>query len=149
MTVSMVMYKAVDKLDNKMSLFAVVGDKMAVSSYCGQEDPWLSPESEHQIEMDSEFNYHRMQHPIVLLWASELEPVEPKQAVTMYKAGDSYDKQLSYFAVRGDKMAVTFVLHATLNWSTAETFGDFDDCALTSLDISRMIDAEMIWTTGE
>ena len=36
------MYKAVDALDEKESLFAVCGDKMAVSTYFGKDDPWLS-----------------------------------------------------------------------------------------------------------
>lgn len=36
------MYKAVDALDENESLFAVCGDKMAVSTYFGVDDPWLS-----------------------------------------------------------------------------------------------------------
>lgn len=36
------MYKAVDALDENESLFAVYGDKMAVSTYFGVDDPWLS-----------------------------------------------------------------------------------------------------------
>ena len=36
------MYKAVDAIDKKESLFAVCGDKMVVSAYFGKDDPWLS-----------------------------------------------------------------------------------------------------------
>lgn len=36
------MYKAVDALDENESLFAVYGDKMDVSTYSGEDDPWLS-----------------------------------------------------------------------------------------------------------
>ena len=36
------MYKAVDAIDKEESLFAVCGDKMAVSTYFGKDDPWLS-----------------------------------------------------------------------------------------------------------
>jgi len=36
------MYKAVDARDNHESLFAVCGDKMTVSTYFGEDDPWLS-----------------------------------------------------------------------------------------------------------
>lgn len=36
------MYKAIDSIDKKESLFAVCGDKMAVSTYFGVDDPWLS-----------------------------------------------------------------------------------------------------------
>lgn len=36
------MYKAVDALDKNESLFAVNGSEMAVSTYFGVDDPWLS-----------------------------------------------------------------------------------------------------------
>ena len=36
------MYKAVDAIDKRESLFAVCGDKMVVSAYFGKDDPWLS-----------------------------------------------------------------------------------------------------------
>ena len=36
------MHKAVDALDEKESLFSVCGDKVAVSTYSGKDDPWLS-----------------------------------------------------------------------------------------------------------
>ena len=35
------MYKAIDSIDKKESLFAVCGDKMAVSAYFGEDDSWL------------------------------------------------------------------------------------------------------------
>lgn len=36
------MYKAIDSIDKKESLFAVNGSEMAVSAYLGVGDPWLS-----------------------------------------------------------------------------------------------------------
>ena len=36
------MYKAVDSIDEKEALFAVCGDNMTVSTYLGEDDPWLS-----------------------------------------------------------------------------------------------------------
>jgi hypothetical protein len=204
MTVPMVMYKAVDKLDNKMSFFAVRGDMMSVSSYGSATDPWLSPKSEKDIETDTKFCLDRMQNPITLLWSSEDKPTnipphitdsgsaklqisgkfdEDKDVsilidqgfsssifhlsaeelqkvshhiqavletaplkVTMYKAVDRGDRQLSYFAVRGERMATTFVLPVTSYWSEAETFGDFDDCKSSAVDFTRMVNPEVIWS---
>lgn len=36
------MYKAIDTLQNYEAMFAVCGGKMAVSTYFGENDPWLS-----------------------------------------------------------------------------------------------------------
>ena len=63
------MYKAVDAIDKKESLFAVCGDKMAVSTYSGEDDPWLSKAkfgdfNSYSIE---DHNESRMINP-VLVW---------------------------------------------------------------------------------
>ena len=63
------MYKAVDALDENESLFAVCGDKMTVSAYFGEDDPWLSEYgfgdfNSHCIE---DHNESRMINP-VLVW---------------------------------------------------------------------------------
>jgi hypothetical protein len=142
MTERMVMYKAVDKLDNKMSLFAVCGDRMSVSFHSGEEDPWLNVSSEEDIELDSAFDFERMKHPILLLWATR----KTELPVAMYKAVDRGDRQLSYFAVRGERMAATFVLPETSYWSKAETFGDFDDRKSSDVDFTRMVNPEVIWS---
>ena len=66
------MYKAVDAIDKKESLFAVCGDKMAVSTYSGEDDPWLSKAkfgdfNSYEIEDHDE---SRMINP-VLVWESD------------------------------------------------------------------------------
>lgn len=38
---SIKIYKAIDALDDRVSLFAVKDDKMLVSSYDGEDDVWL------------------------------------------------------------------------------------------------------------
>ena len=63
------MYKAIDSIDKKESLFAVNGSEMAVSPYFGVDDPWLS-----EIEFGGFNSYNiedldesRMINP-VLVW---------------------------------------------------------------------------------
>jgi len=69
--------------------------------------------------------------------------------VTMYKANDTLDGDPTYFAVRGERMASVRANYVTSNWRKPEGFGDFDDWMSSPLDMSRMIDPEILWTTGE
>ena len=63
------MYKAVDAIDKKESLFAVWGDKMAVSTYFGEDDPWLSEAEfgDFYYKDIGDLNESRMINP-VLVW---------------------------------------------------------------------------------
>ena len=70
------MYKAVDAIDKKESLFAVCGDKMAVSTYFGKDDPWLSEDgfgdfNSYDFE---DLNESRMINP-VLVWEHPQYPI--------------------------------------------------------------------------
>lgn len=65
------MYKAVDTLRVDEVIFAVCGDKMAVSTYFGEDDPWLSETefgdfNSYAIE---DLDESRMINP-VLVWES-------------------------------------------------------------------------------
>jgi len=66
------MYKAVDARDNHESLFAVCGDKMAVSTYSGEDDPWLSKAKfgDFYYKGIEDLNESRMINP-VLVWESD------------------------------------------------------------------------------
>lgn len=63
------MYKAVDAFDGKESLFAVYGDKMAVSTYFDEDDSWLSEDGFGDFESwgPEDHNESRMINP-VLVW---------------------------------------------------------------------------------
>ena len=66
------MYKAIDSIDKKESLFAVCGDKMVVSTYFGKDDPWLSEDGFGDFNSYG-FEDHdesRMINP-VLVWESD------------------------------------------------------------------------------
>jgi len=66
------MYKAVDARDNHESLFAVCGDKMTVSTYFGEDDPWLSEDGFGDFDSYSigDHDESRMINP-VLVWESD------------------------------------------------------------------------------
>ena len=63
------MYKAIDSIDKKESLFAVCGDKMAVSDYFGEDDSWLFEDGFGDFESwcPEDHNESRMINP-VLVW---------------------------------------------------------------------------------
>ena len=63
------MYKAIDSIDENESLFAVCGDKMAVSTYFGEDDPWLSKAKFGDFDYKDieDLNESRMINP-VLVW---------------------------------------------------------------------------------
>ena len=65
------MYKAIDSIDKKESLFAVNGSKMAVSTYFGVDDPWLSKTKFGDFDSYSieYLNESRMINP-VLVWGN-------------------------------------------------------------------------------
>ena len=64
------MYKAFDTLDEVLSLFAIKGEEMAVSTYFGDTDPWITQEGFESVGSYTEpLDLERMQNPI-LLWES-------------------------------------------------------------------------------
>lgn len=66
------MYKAFDKADGKLSMFAVQGNIMAVSTFAGEHDSWLSSNGfdiEDYAVLKTDMNI--MSQP-VLIWSEEL-----------------------------------------------------------------------------
>ena len=63
------MYKAVDVQDGKVSLFAIGCSGMAVSTYSGDDDQWLSKDKFGQLDnwFPESIDESRMINP-VLLW---------------------------------------------------------------------------------
>lgn len=65
------MFKAVDSVDGKMSLFAVFGDEMRVSTYRGLDDDWLDKSKFFEYSMKGvKLDHSRMINP-ELIWESE------------------------------------------------------------------------------
>jgi hypothetical protein len=69
-----------------------------------------------------------------------------KAPVTMYKAVDIDEGTPTYFAVCGERMATVYADYTTSNWRKPQGFGDFNSWMSCSLDMSRMVDPEMIWS---
>ena len=63
------MYKAIDSIDEKESMFAISGKNMCVSSYHGEDDMWLSKDKFGDMEdwPISKLNKSRIINP-VLIW---------------------------------------------------------------------------------
>jgi hypothetical protein len=132
MTVPTIMYKAVDTLDNKMSLFAVRGDSMSVVVYMGEHQKWLSPQSGKDIKMNIHTNFNRMKYPIVMLWSSD----KVSDHATTFTAGEDVVFKVNN-CLDGDKdlyvsMSVSEVF--TSMFLSAETTRDLRDHLTTVLE---------------
>ena len=64
------MFKAIDSLDNELSLFLIHGDGMRVSTYFGEDDPWLDKDwFTNMSTLLEPLDNSRMIDPI-LMWES-------------------------------------------------------------------------------
>ena len=63
---SVKIYKAIDRLDGRESLFAIKEGFMDVSSYWGEDDPWLSADCLESLFPDTPLDWGRMINPVLV-----------------------------------------------------------------------------------
>lgn len=133
------MYEAIDIEDGLLSLFAFKDDLMAVASESCRGD-WKEPDLfNFEASWKEEADKDRMVNP-KLLWTS---------GTCMYKAVDKGDGSDSLFAVRGEKMRVSFYGGTLDPWMSPNGFEEVIQEAnlWMPVNVDRMINPELIWET--